>query len=203
MMAQQGNFHQGFRSGFMTLVCLALSLMILIQGCATLKPRNPLPQDLESEVNVPGMPGVRAWGDEASKGFTEFALESIKQERATLGKDFVKKPAHFLALSGGGDDGAFGAGVLCGWTAHGNRPQFKLVTGISTGALIAPFAFLGSSYDDTLRHLYTGITSEDIFKAYCRTVQVRPGRRLEEPGGGWHAGAPQAGDGQPCRYDHG
>jgi hypothetical protein len=164
MLAQQGKLRQGFRSDLITWVCLALSLMILIQGCATLKPRNPLPQDLESEVNVPGMPGVRAWGDEASKGFTEFALESIKQERAALGKDFVKKPAHFLALSGGGDDGAFGAGVLCGWTAHGDRPQFKLVTGISTGALIAPFAFLGSSYDETLRHLYTGITSEDIFK---------------------------------------
>jgi hypothetical protein len=51
-------------------------------------------------------------------------------------------PATFLALSGGGDDGAVGAGLLAGWTAAGNRPEFKLVTGISTGALIAPFAFL-------------------------------------------------------------
>ena len=75
-----------------------------------------------------------------------------------------QKACFFLALSGGGDEGAFGAGVLCGWTAHGDRPQFKLVTGISTGALIAPFAFLGSSYDDTLRYLYTGITSKDIFR---------------------------------------
>ena len=164
MIAQQGKLRQGFRAGLITWVCLALSLMILLQGCATLKPRNPVPQDLESEVHVPGMPGVRAWGDEVSEVFTAFALESIKQEKAALGKDFTKKPAHFLALSGGGDDGAFGAGVLCGWTAHGDRPQFKLVTGISTGALIAPFAFLGSSYDDTLRHLYTSITSEDIFR---------------------------------------
>ena len=162
-MAQQGNFRQVFRSGLITLVCLALTLIVL-QGCATLKPRNPLPQDLESEVQVPGMPGVRAWGDEANQGFTQFALTSIKEEMAAFGKDVWKKPAFFLALSGGGDDGAFGAGVLCGWTAHGDRPQFKLVTGISTGALIAPFAFLGSSYDDTLRHLYTGITSEDIFR---------------------------------------
>jgi predicted acylesterase/phospholipase RssA len=164
MLAQQSKLRQGFRVGLITWVCLVLSLMILLQGCATLKPRNPVPQDLESEVQVPGMPGVRAWGDEVSEVFTAFALESIKQEKAALGKDFTKKPAHFLALSGGGDDGAFGAGVLCGWTAHGDRPQFKLVTGISTGALIAPFAFLGSSYDDTLRHLYTDITSEDIFR---------------------------------------
>ena len=151
-MTQQGNFRPGFRSGLLTLVCLALSLMLL-QGCATLKPRNPLPQDLESQVQVPGIPGARAWGDEVSEVFTEFALESVKQEKAAFGKDFMKRPGVFLALSGGGDDGAFGAGVLCGWTAHGDRPQFKLVTGISTGALIAPFAFLGSSYDETLRLL--------------------------------------------------
>jgi Patatin-like phospholipase len=162
-MAQRNNFRPGFRSGLMPLVCLALSLIVL-QGCATLKPRNPLPEDLESQVHLPGIPGARAWGDEVSEVFTRYALESIKQEKAAFGKDFAKKPGIFLALSGGGDDGAFGAGVLCGWTAHGDRPQFKLVTGISTGALIAPFAFLGSSYDETLRHLYTGISSQDILR---------------------------------------
>jgi predicted patatin/cPLA2 family phospholipase len=161
-MRQRALYQPGGR-GVFVLLNLILSLMLL-QGCATLKPRNPLPEDLESKVQVPGMPAVRAWGDEVSEVFTKFALESVQQEKAALGKDFVKKPAVFLALSGGGDDGAFGAGVLCGWTAHGDRPQFKLVTGISTGALIAPFAFLGSSYDDTLRFLYTGITSKDIFQ---------------------------------------
>ena len=51
----------------------------------------------------------------------------------------------YLALSGGGADGAYGAGVLNGWTASGTRPEFTVVSGVSTGALIAPFAFLGSS----------------------------------------------------------
>ncbi len=60
-------------------------------------------------------------------------------------------PAYFLAISGGGDNGAFGSGLLNGWTALGTRPQFKIVTGVSTGALIAPFAFLGSAYDAQLR----------------------------------------------------
>ena len=161
MIAQQVNFRPGFHSCLITLLSLVLSLFLL-QGCATLKPRNPLPQDLESQVQLPGIPGARSWGDEVSDVFTSFAVESIRQEKAARGKDFAKIPASFLALSGGGDDGAFGAGVLCGWTAHGDRPQFKMVTGISTGALIAPFAFLGSSYDDTLRYLYTGITSKDI-----------------------------------------
>jgi Patatin-like phospholipase len=68
-----------------------------------------------------------------------------------------------LALSGGGDNGAFGAGVLCGWTQHGDRPRFKLVTGISTGALIAPFALLGSDYDDNLK-AYTMVTQAEIFR---------------------------------------
>jgi hypothetical protein len=65
--------------------------------------------------------------------------------------------AHFLSLSGGGDNGAFGAGLLVGWTAHGDRPSFKLVTGVSTGALIAPFAFLGPEYHGGLTDVYTNI----------------------------------------------
>jgi predicted acylesterase/phospholipase RssA len=68
-----------------------------------------------------------------------------------------------LALSGGGSHGAFGAGVLIGWTKSGSRPQFDVVTGISTGALIATFAFLGSDYDDGLR-LYTEVSNKDIYR---------------------------------------
>jgi hypothetical protein len=72
-------------------------------------------------------------------------------------------PLNMLAISGGGDDGAFGAGLLVGWTDAGTRPQFDLVTGISTGALMAPFAFLGPSHDDDLKAVYTEITQRDIF----------------------------------------
>jgi hypothetical protein len=71
--------------------------------------------------------------------------------------------AYLLSLSGGGDNGAFGAGLLTGWTAHGDRPKFKLVTGVSTGALIAPFAFLGADYDAQLTDVYTNIHQGDIF----------------------------------------
>jgi predicted acylesterase/phospholipase RssA len=70
----------------------------------------------------------------------------------------------FLAISGGGDNGAFAAGLLNGWTVAGNRPQFKLVTGISTGALIAPFAFLGPEYDTKLKEFYTTISAEDVME---------------------------------------
>jgi len=68
----------------------------------------------------------------------------------------------FLAVSGGGEDGAFGAGLLCGWTESSTRPDFELVTGVSTGALTAPFAFLGPAYDAHLRAVYTGLQPEDI-----------------------------------------
>jgi hypothetical protein len=69
-----------------------------------------------------------------------------------------------LALSGGGEDGAFGAGALAGWSASGTRPEFDMVTGISTGALIAPFAFLGPDHDDALRQIFTQHDAGDIMK---------------------------------------
>jgi predicted acylesterase/phospholipase RssA len=67
-----------------------------------------------------------------------------------------------LAISGGGENGAFGAGLLCGWTEQGTRPTFELVTGISTGALTAPFAYLGSGYDTQLRTVYTGLSPDKV-----------------------------------------
>ncbi len=70
---------------------------------------------------------------------------------------------NYLAVSGGGSDGAFGAGLINGWTENGSRPHFKIVTGVSTGALIAPFAFLGSDYDDELKASYTTVDSNRIF----------------------------------------
>lgn len=73
-----------------------------------------------------------------------------------------KPNLHFLMISGGGSGGAFSVGVLSAWSAAKSRPQFDLVTGISTGALIAPYAFLGSAYDDTLVYLYTSGIAEDL-----------------------------------------
>jgi len=71
--------------------------------------------------------------------------------------------ASLLAISGGGDNGAFAAGLLVGWTATGTRPTFKMVTGVSAGALIAPFAFLGSDYDNVLQHVSRSVEPHDIF----------------------------------------
>ena len=124
-----------------------------------------MPAALENQVQMPGLPGARAWGDENSKSFEQSAIESFEQEKAANhGK--LEPVVHVLALSGGGAEGAFGAGILCGWTQSGTRPRFKLVTGISTGALMAPFAFLGPSYDARLKEAYTTISDRDIFQAH-------------------------------------
>ena len=92
------------------------------------------------------------------------SLAKEKQWLASQGRTGPLPPANFLAISGGGDNGAYGAGFLNGWTATGTRPQFKAVTGISTGALIAPFAFLGPRYDYVLQRVYTQSSPKDIFK---------------------------------------
>ena len=74
-----------------------------------------------------------------------------------------RRPQHVLALSGGGMFGAYTAGVLSGWSRTENRPEFDVVTGISTGALIAPIAFLGPKYDSLMERFYTRITRKDVF----------------------------------------
>jgi predicted patatin/cPLA2 family phospholipase len=137
--------------------------LILLQACAKPRAYNPLPANLEDQVQVVGFENVRAWGDKDSPILDNIAIESIRREIAAYGVEELKKPVSYLALSGGGENGAFGAGVLCGWTAAGNRPTFKLVTGISTGALLAPFAFLGPEYDAQLKDVYTTTTDKDIY----------------------------------------
>jgi predicted acylesterase/phospholipase RssA len=98
--------------------------------------------------------------------------EAMRRERAWLDRTGHRgplPPASYLAISGGGDSGAFGAGLLTGWTAAGTRPTFKVVTGVSTGALIAPFAFLGSDHDWALR-TYTEISGRNIFRRRAITA---------------------------------
>jgi predicted acylesterase/phospholipase RssA len=143
---------------------LIAAALLLVQGCAT--SRLPaVPSELTSKAEIPGMPGVRyAAGGDMSE-LSKIATDSLRREQAFLAKQGRKgslPPAVFLAISGGGDNGAYTAGLLNGWTAAGTRPEFKLVTGISTGALIAPFAFLGAKYDATLKHVYTTTSPKDV-----------------------------------------
>ena len=136
--------------------------VLLLYGCASIL-RNPVPEDAYQQVTVLGHTDFRVWGErlEGQPGST-----FIPADPAALRRDFggiMHREHAYLAISGGGADGAYGAGVLVGWTALGTRPEFTMVTGVSTGALTAPFAFLGPEYDDELKLLYTTLDSSSIF----------------------------------------
>lgn len=142
--------------------------VLLIAGCASPHRANAVPQGLEDRAVIPGMTkAVRSWAAKLTPEMEADVIESIHREqtwRASQGETGPLPVAEYLALSGGGSDGAFGAGILCGWTAAGNRPTFKLVTGISTGALIAPFAFAGPKYDPVLKDVYTRTRTKDLLE---------------------------------------
>ncbi|WP_409565055.1 patatin-like phospholipase family protein [Methylobacterium sp. J-090] len=129
-----------------------LALLVAGQlGACGSTPRVSYTASEAAAATVPGMDlSVRAYADAAEKTFTEMAARPENK----------KVPFAYLALSGGGGDGAYGAGILNGWTESGKRPEFSLVSGVSTGALIAPFAFVGPEYDAVLKDIYTsGVAS--------------------------------------------
>lgn len=140
------------------LVCSCLLL-----GACSLILRNPVPADSYTQASVLGRQDFRIWGDEQEQ---QLDVSMLPTDPAALQREFggiMHKEHAYLAISGGGADGAYGAGVLVGWTSLGNRPEFTMVTGVSTGALTAPFAFLGPAYDDELKLLYTTLDSASIF----------------------------------------
>lgn len=131
-------------------------LALALAGCGTLeRPVGPLRIASESLIRVQD-PRIRA--NDTVK------LQALADEMASrLGQS--ERPQSLLALSGGGANGAYGAGVIVGWTERGDRPMFDVVTGVSTGALAAPFAFLGSDWDDELRQAYVGGGADQLLSA--------------------------------------
>ena len=150
---------------FVTVCLTAAVAMAVLPGCATPKRLSAVPVALQDKAEIPGLSGVRYRVGVDDAAMAREGIECNKRELAYLAASGHKgplPPAVALAVSGGGDKGAFGAGLLNGWTAAGDRPEFKLVTGISTGALIAPFAFMGPKYDETLKEVYTKVSPKDI-----------------------------------------
>ena len=146
----------------------AIFVSLAATACASLDRSDAVPADQEEQANVPGMTGIRYWADGNPAAMVSDARDSLARERsylASTGNQGPLPPVDFLAISGGGENGAFGAGLLVGWTKAGTRPTFKVVTGISTGALTAPYAFLGSAYDEELRKIYTTLSAKDVLEA--------------------------------------
>lgn len=135
------------------MACWALvGILALATGCASVV-RNPLPEEAQNQVTVLGHDDFRQWGD-CSQCRTFGGLQSAEDIEAAFG-GIMDREHNYLVISGGGANGAYGAGLLKAWSELGTRPEFTIVTGVSTGALTAPFAFLGSDYDAVLEEVYT------------------------------------------------
>ena len=140
-------------------------ISILTAGCATISPRDVLPQASASQIEVEGFHNIRFWGDASATEIQAVVMADAPQTdtRRSLGSERHPPVSNLLAISGGAEDGAFGAGLLVGWSDAGTRPPFDLVTGVSSGALIAPFAFLGREHDNQLREIFTKYGRKDVF----------------------------------------
>lgn len=177
MASTQGAWrHRIFATGGLLMQVIGLSLAIALMGCASA--RVPYTARQADAAEIVGFKNVRMPLDDdltalAAKGFP------TNQQSHRL---------KFLAISGGGSGGAFTVGALKAWTLSGKRPSFDIVSGVSTGALIAPFAFLGPRYDDTLEHLYTsGVASELVDRKFIARgllgeslLKQQPLRRMVE-----------------------
>jgi predicted patatin/cPLA2 family phospholipase len=133
-----------------------------------------VPRGRAVQASVLGLPNERFM---PGLGIEPFETEVMSVLARAPGRQGIADPGrapplNLLAVSGGGENGAFGAGLLCGWTERGDRPVFDLVTGVSTGALTAPFAFLGSAYDAALRDVYTAITIDEVMRQRYLTAAM-------------------------------
>jgi len=141
------------------------SLIFSTAGCATIAPRNVLPQADAGQIELEGFHNIRFWGDASARDIRAIMMADgpRTEMQMALGAEKHQPVSNLLAISGGAEDGAFGAGLLVGWSDAGTRPVFDLVTGVSSGALIAPFAFLGREHDSQLREIFTKYGRKDVF----------------------------------------
>jgi predicted acylesterase/phospholipase RssA len=157
---------RGIRGRRPRLAALVAILLPVLAGCATPERADIVPRSQVGAAQFVGIDNARFVPGEQQALDAEFyaaAQKEVAHWKAT-GHRGPLPPAAYLAISGGADDGAFGAGLLVGWSRQGSRPAFKAVTGISTGALSAPFAFLGPEYDAQLREVYTALGPDAIFE---------------------------------------
>ncbi len=146
-------------------------------GCSTID-RLPPPGDAIVMAEIPGFPACRSWGDDAPSK-SSWRIEHFRDQIQSDPAYDPTAPVHFLAISGGAQEGAFGAGLLAGWSASGSRPEFRVVTGVSSGAFLAPFAFLGSEYDEDSRALFSLYSSKEVVETRVFSALFR-GKSLSD-----------------------
>jgi hypothetical protein len=138
---------------------------LVLASCAAQTARQAVPSQLVAEATIPGLAHARFWGDEVPANILAFAqahMPNAKVMASKLSGARGRPLVEYLAISGGAGDGAFAAGLLAGWSRKGDRPQFEVVTGVSAGALTAPFAYLGPEYDGRLQQIWTKYDTDDL-----------------------------------------
>ena len=159
-MTTMTDTQQSARAFRLLFILLSFSVTVL-SGCANLPERKPMNAELQEVATIPGIPDARSWADTRPENYEDW-MSLSKQEIRERYPETFGKPHNYLAISGGGARGAFGAGLLNGWTDTGTRPEFTIVTGVSTGSILAPFAFLGSDYDHLIKKFYTTLSTEEL-----------------------------------------
>ena len=139
---------------------IIVAAQLLLVGCASDR-YSAVPSALAGDLTFAQVENARFAGEDVASMRMEFERAFARQGHQLRSAS----PVTFLALSGGQEDGAFGAGLLFGWSQRGGRPEFQIVTGTSTGALAAPFAFLGPEFDWALEAMYTKTGIDDIVDA--------------------------------------
>jgi predicted acylesterase/phospholipase RssA len=140
----------------LTALLTCLTSLLTLGGCAPVMLKAP---PMRGQAADASPETIRTLG--ADQQFSELSVASVAQRAREL---HAAEPFTILALSGGGADGAFGAGALVGLARSGMRPRFSVVTGVSAGALIAPYAFLGAEWDEQLTDAYTGGRAEHLLQ---------------------------------------
>ena len=145
-------------------------LCVMLAGCVTL-PRAPFTEAEQTSASPPGFGQVRYAAEDESLAL--MLRQSLKPD--------AKGEIDALAISGGGANGAYGAGLLYGWSKNGQRPEFQLVTGVSAGALLAPFAFLGPKWDNELHQAYFGPAIAHLMQPRLLLSLLTPGLYSKAP----------------------
>jgi hypothetical protein len=153
-------------------LAVSSSLAALLPGCATMDRGSPVPRVDTMKATVLGLANERFFPMVDTDPLEAEFVAAVQRLRRGHETAATPREHQLLAVSGGGENGAFGAGLLCGWSATGTRPIFELVTGVSTGALTAPFAYLGSAYDPQLRTVYTQLSPDDVLSKRMITAAL-------------------------------
>lgn len=143
---------------------IIIACLLALSGCARV--RHAVPENLVGEAVVVGMPGIRYYTDKPVSFFMtrQSLVDSFKEEDKSDYLVYGIKTYPVLIIGGGVSNSAYGIGLLKGWLKEGSRPVFKIITGYSSGSLLATATFAGEGYEDRLAELFTSISTKDVVK---------------------------------------